>query len=215
MNIYKSIKVCLFDFDGTLIDTMESYAYLAGSLIEEHYQIPYSDARQLYIKTSGIPFFQQLEILFPDGSENETISNDFEEKKQKLFLSDTFQKETLTTLSSLKNDGYLIGISSSNFHELVNQFLEKEEFQFDIVLGFKENFNKGRDHFNYVMEKTKCELDEILFIGDSLLDGEKAMDCKVKFIGKVGTFTKEDFKSKFPKIDTIESIKEIERLLLK
>ena len=59
-------KGYLFDFDGTLVDTMGGYADLAGGLIHEAFpEITAEKGRELYIRTSGIPFIQQMELIRP------------------------------------------------------------------------------------------------------------------------------------------------------
>ncbi len=210
---YKKIKVCLFDFDGTLVDTMGQFADLAGSIIEKAYNIAFEKARQLYLDTSGIPFFQQLEVLFPERADNPLLAQDFEERKIESFFSESFSEDTIKSMNALKAAGFKIGISSNNFQNLVEQFVQREEIGFDYVLGFKENFAKGKDHFFYVIEKANCQAEELLFVGDSLKDAEKAEQGGVQFIGKLGTFSQENFHKKFPGIDTISKLEELVEII--
>src|SRR4051812_11625031 len=79
---YESEKsLCVFDFDGTIVDSMEAFADLAGTLISENYHLPFPHSRKLYLQTSGVPFFQQLEILFPNDLKNAKIASAFEQQK--------------------------------------------------------------------------------------------------------------------------------------
>ncbi len=213
MNQYDRIKVCLFDFDGTLVDTMGHFADLAASIVEQKYTIPFDKARKDYLQTSGIPFFQQLEVLFPDKKENNLLADEFEEKKKVLFFSERFSKDTIATMESLKRQGLQIAISSGNFKDLVNKFLENENLQFHYILGFEKNFAKGEAHFRFIQEQTGCTKRELLFVGDSLQDAEKAAEYGVPFIGKLGTFTRNDFLGKFPNIQTVEQLAEIMEII--
>ncbi len=213
MNQYDRIKVCLFDFDGTLVDTMGHFADLAASIIKQKYTIPFGKARKDYLQTSGIPFFQQLEILFPDKKENSLLADEFEEKKKDLFFSEHFSKDTIETMEALKSHGLQIAISSGNFKDLVNEFLDRGNLKFHYILGFEKNFAKGEAHFHFIQEQTGCSKQELLFVGDSLKDAEKAAEYGVPFIGKLGTFTHGDFLSKFPTIRTIEKLGELMEIL--
>ena len=58
-------QLLVFDLDGTLIDTMGDYADKAAALIRDHYGTPKDEARRRYFETSGVPFEQQLEQIFP------------------------------------------------------------------------------------------------------------------------------------------------------
>ena len=47
------MRLIVFDFDGTLVDTMEAYAEKASELIEKFYGVPREKARKMYLETSG------------------------------------------------------------------------------------------------------------------------------------------------------------------
>ncbi len=52
--------------------------------------------------------------------------------------------------------------------------MENEKLDFDIVLGFREGFEKGKAHFDYVKDKFGLDKEDMTFVGDSLKDAEKA-----------------------------------------
>ncbi len=215
MQKYNNINTCLFDFDGTLVDTMGQFADIAGSIIEREYNIPFDRARQKYLDTSGIPFAYQLELLFPKNPQNEELSKEFEERKIDSFFQERFSEDVINALSSLKSMGYAIGISSNNFQHLLNEFVSKEQIRFDYIMGYKKGFSKGKEHFDSVMRSGKISSDNLLFVGDSLKDAEIALDYGIKFVGKAGTFTRRDFLNKYPQIDVIENLMELMEILKK
>ena len=59
-------KVIAFDFDGTLIDTMSSLADIAAAVINEYHGLAVEMARELFLRTSGRPFAEQIQRIFPD-----------------------------------------------------------------------------------------------------------------------------------------------------
>ena len=210
---YPDIKICLFDFDGTVIDSMGAFADLAGSIIEREYGVPFNQARNSYLETSGIPFFQQLEVLFPAREKNPMLSSEFEERKQESFFSESFSEDTKQAMSGLKDRGFLIGISSNNFQHLLDEFVKRDGIPFDYLLGYRDGFAKGRDHFTYIETELNCQSHEILFVGDSLKDGEKAAEHGTQFIGKLGTFTREQFTERFPTIDCVDKLRDLLEIL--
>ena len=187
-------RAFLFDFDGTLVDTMGGFADIAGRVINEyHPEMSFNEARANYLKTSGAPFFQQCEILFPGHHDNEKMVKIFEEEKQEGFFSQTFSEDVRNGINALRGRGDIAGVSSNNFQTLINKFIDREGLVFDVVLGFDKGFQKGKDHFEYVMKRFLLSREELTFIGDSLKDAEKAFANGINFIGKCGTFKRADF----------------------
>ncbi len=205
-----SVKAYLFDFDGTLIDSMGGFADIAGRVIHDfHPEVSFEEARASYLKTSGVPFFQQLEIMFPGDPSNEDKARIFEETKIYGFFSKSFHDDVVYTINTLRSRGYIVGVCSNNFQHLIDQFVQREGLVFDVVLGFREGFEKGKDHFNYVMNTFNLKSDEITFVGDSLKDAEKAITNKMRFVGICGTFKAEDFHAIDKNLITITNIKEL------
>ena len=65
-----NIRLVVFDVDGTLIDTMQSFADYAALLMKDHYGVEFSEARSVYFETSGLPFRKQLAQIFPGNRMN-------------------------------------------------------------------------------------------------------------------------------------------------
>jgi len=205
-----STKAYLFDFDGTLIDSMGGFANIAGETIHRfHPEVSYEEARARYLETSGVPFFQQLEIMFPGDPSNGEIARIFEETKIHGFFSESFHDDVVHTISTLRARGHIVGVCSNNFQHLIDEFVEREGLTFDVVLGFREGFEKGKDHFQYVMKKFSLSNEELTFVGDSLKDAEKAMTNNLRFVGICGTFQEEDFRRIHSDLLTIHNIKEL------
>lgn len=203
-------KAFLFDFDGTLVDTMGGFADIAGKVIHQHHpEISFEEARRRYLETSGVPFFQQLEIIFPNHPKNSESARIFEETKKEGFFNQHFTDDVRYTITELRNRGFIVGVCSNNFQELIDRFIEREGLAFDVVLGYREGFEKGKAHFEYVMQNFNLSCDELVFVGDSLKDADKARTNGLRFIAICGTFTREDFHAKDPTITTISNIREL------
>jgi phosphoglycolate phosphatase-like HAD superfamily hydrolase len=209
----RKTKAYLFDFDGTLIDTMDGYADIAGTVINRyHPEMSFDEARRKYLETSGVPFFQQLEILFPGNKTNAEKARIFEETKKEGFFNERFSDDVRYTINTLRERGFIAGVSSNNFQDLIDRFVEREGLEFDVVLGYRNGFEKGKTHFDYVMRKFSLKEDELTFVGDSLKDAERAIGSNIHFIGLCGTFEMRDFHEIDDTIITISNIKELLKL---
>ncbi len=204
---FKNVRACVFDFDGTLVDTMGGFADLASKLMEKYHGMNQAYARRQYMLTSGIPFFQQLEMIHPGAPNNAACADEFETLKLKEFFDVAPDPDTIRGLSMLRKSGIYLAVSSNNFQHNLDAYMKIHNLPVDMALGFDGlGMEKGRPHFQKVQNKFGVSSSQLLYCGDSIQDGEKAASCGVRFVGKVGTFQPEEFKKHFQDIMTIDSI---------
>lgn len=206
-------RAVIFDFDGTLVDSMSAFADIAGKVMAKHHGIDEATARQRYLETSGIPFFQQLEVIAPGNPNNAAAAEEFERLKLEGYFDEPLYQDTIKTLKQLRAQGVKVVVSSNNFQHLVDQFVERKGMTFDLVLGYQEGFDKGEAHFRRVEESLGVPRNRMTFVGDSIKDGERAIASGVSFIAKEGTFTRNEFRSEFPKARVIENLAELTKLI--
>jgi phosphoglycolate phosphatase len=210
MTTYRTPEAILFDLDGTLIDTMEGFADLAAQLMEREHGLPFSEGRRNYITTSGIPFKHQLELMFPGHPKNFEVQKEFESRKQDVFFNTAPDKDTLLALNGLRALGIKVIVSSNNYHDFVLKYFGKyNQFSFDMILGYKDGFAKGKDHLEHVLRELETTEEKILFVGDSLHDGEVAEEFGIPFIGRIAIRTKREFLSRFPNIVCVDRLTQI------
>jgi phosphoglycolate phosphatase-like HAD superfamily hydrolase len=191
-------KVLLCDLDGTLIDSMPALAQLATEVIEARYGTPRVLARELYLATCGLPFVKQLEEMFPGDPRNAAASAEFEGRKPALCGSIRMSAETQRALEQLRKLGVRIGVSSNNGIENVAAFARGSSFAFDLVLGYGDGSAKGQPHLDTASRVFSVGRQQMLFVGDSLHDGEIAEREGVPFVGLATTFSLERFMLRFP-----------------
>jgi phosphoglycolate phosphatase-like HAD superfamily hydrolase len=192
---------------------MGGYADLAAGIVAERYGIPWRNARNLYIQTCGVPFFEQLDVIFGDLAENAACAEEFETRKVELARAARMDEATQATLETLHDAGCRLVVSSSGMQDHVERFAARSPGLFDLALGFGAGLAKGERHVSTVCAELGLARDELLFVGDSLRDGDLAAATGVTFVGKAGTFAHRDFARRFPDAPVIDAVPELLELL--
>lgn len=205
-----SPQAVIFDFDGTLVDTMGGFTEIAAGVLQRRFGLPLDRARSEYLRTSGLPFRQQLDLIVPDRPGLDDAAAEFEAAKLAGFFAETFSDDVRTAVNGLADRGIRTVVSSNNFQHLIDAFVARDPgIRFDLVLGARDHFFKGRDHFAFIEKTFDIPRDRMLFVGDSLKDGERAAACNVPFVARVGTFTREDFARHIPDVRTVERLSQL------
>jgi len=190
-------KVLLCDLDGTLIDTMPTLADLASEVMADVYAMDPVEARKAYITTCGRPFIHQLGVIFPGDARNQGASDRFEGAKPARCAAARMSPDTARALGVLRKRGIRIAVSSNNGNENVQAFAQRAAFEFDLLLGFGGGLAKGKTHIEAACRQFEIGRDELLFVGDSLHDGDIAAAEQIGFVGLTGTFSREQFVQRF------------------
>jgi phosphoglycolate phosphatase len=206
------LKAVLFDFDGTLVDSMGDLADIASDVIYKYYKLSKDYGEMLYKATSGLPFCKQIEMMFSDVEKNKLAVDEFETRKKSSFKEHKLFDDTLETIGYLRGKGYMTIISSNNFKEVIEDYLGSSGLKVDEVLGFGGGLSKGRSHVDYISSKYGLQKDEIILVGDSLKDAELAMECGISFIGKTGLNSREGFLELY-QMKTINNLLELQDIL--
>ena len=204
----------MFDLDGTLIDTMGGFAELAAELINRHYGVDLAIARRRYLQTSGIPFRQQLEVIFPADERNDPVAATYEGRKIEVTRHATLEADAHGMLKRLRRWGMRVVVSSNSAQHFVDEFAQQSPFAFDLALGHGDGLAKGQPHVDLICRRYEVRPGEILFVGDSIKDGELARRCGQRFVGRTGTFRRQDFLASFPDAPIIDRISDLRFLVL-
>jgi phosphoglycolate phosphatase-like HAD superfamily hydrolase len=206
--------VLMCDLDGTLVDTMPILADLATQAINETYGMPRGLAREMYLTTSGLPFHQQLERIFPGDRRNADTAARYEAAKPERCRGARMTPDTRRALALLQTRGVQVVVSSNNGVDNVSAFARDSEFPFDLALGHDGNgFGKGRPHVEEVARSLGVRRSGMLFCGDSLYDGEVAQREGLRFVGVTGTFSRERFALRFPGTPVVDRLAQLVSLL--
>lgn len=176
-----SKKVIIFDFDGTLADTLDAFLVITNRLALE-FGYPITTPEQLtqlrnlgsreIIQQSGIPIFKIPFFL-------KKVREYFQES----ILSLNTIPEIKEALMQLKNDGHCLGILTSNSEENVMLFLKKHGMQDLFTFIHSETSLFGKDKsLRKFMIKNNFFPEEVIYVGDETRDIEASKKIKIKVI---------------------------------
>ncbi len=195
--INSSIKAIIFDFDGTIADTMPFLTKLAVELIIKNYNITKEEAKKKYLETTGLDFATQIQTIFSNHPNNKEAINDFETKKLENLFSQSLFPEVITTLKYFKSQKIKSFICSSTKQKIITEYikLNKIDHLLDSCFGYKPNFEKNKQ-IDFVLQQFNMQPQDILFVGDSLKDCDFAVNKKIEFMGISKIFKKIEFQRK-------------------
>ena len=121
--------------------------------------------------------------------------------------------ETRAALEDVRARGVRLVVSSNGMQVHVDRFAARSSGLFDLALGFGGALAKGEPHIAIVEKVLSVRRDRLVFIGDSLRDGELAEASGVRFVGRSGTFTRLEMAARFPAVPVIDSVAELPALL--
>jgi phosphoglycolate phosphatase-like HAD superfamily hydrolase len=207
-------RAIIFDFDGTLANSMPFLADIGVEVMMRFYGISKDDAAARYKSTTGLPYEHQIKLNFPDNEDNEESIEVFEKMKIDRIFDQELFPESNDILRVLKNEGFMLFVSSSTFQSTITEYFKRLgmlEF-FTEILGYRPGFEKGVHHFNYVRDNYSISLDKAVFIGDSLKDFERSRN-HIQFVALEGMFTKNDFVQAGHDGYVISNLMELEQIL--
>ena len=204
----------IFDFDYTLADAtngiVSSFNYAFSKL-----DIQECD-RESIKKTVGLPLDKAFIQL--TKNKNEVLINRFlslfREKANEVMSKDTvLYADTLNTLQRLKQSGLNTGIVTTKYHFRIVETLNMHRAMdlIDIIVGGEdvkvpkpspEGLLLAIDSFNE-------QLNNVLYIGDSLIDAKTALAANVDFAAVTTGTTKEIEFSQYPYVKIAKNLSEL------
>ena len=200
----------IFDFDGTLADSMPFLANIGIQIMMKHYGIDCDEAAERYKSTTGLPYEHQVNLNFPGYEQNERAIEEFEKLKIERIFEQQLFPDVVETLTKLNDMSIAVFVSSSTFQPIIAEYFAKRGLStcFAEVVGYRPGFEKGKDHFEHIKAKHGILLGDTLFVGDSLKDYERSKGF-CKFVGLEGMFKKDDFRRAGHEGPVIQQVSEL------
>ena len=174
-------KIIIFDFDGTLADTLNTLLNLSNRLSsefgyksttsEELEQLRHLTSWQI-IRYSGISLFKLPCLLRRLKAE---FNNEI--KEVRLFSG------IPEMIIDLKKLGYQLGIITSNSQENVSRVMEKYYLKdcFNFIYSSRNLFNKHEVIHSWLKENS-IDPNDVVYVGDETRDINAAKKAKIKVI---------------------------------
>ena len=182
----KKIKVVIFDFDGTIADTLpfsfQKFLEMAKLLqiddlsdkeiIKEIRSKSYQELLKGHFKKAWLKLPYVVNMI-----KNMQVELEKEMDNIKFF------PEIKKFLFDLKKEGYKLAIISSNRVENINKFIKHNDLDiFDFVHGKTDLFGKA-SYLGKFLCDFKLEKSEAIYIGDEIRDVEACKKVGIKMIG--------------------------------
>ncbi len=190
-----TLKVIVFDFDGTLADTYDAFIEIANSLSGEFGYKPVQEQEQENLKNlSAKDLIKQSQIsVFKIPFVLKRLKSELTHKIKEL---EPIQ-DIPHCIKQLKRQGYSLGIITSNAEENVVSFLANHELEqfFDFIYAGTTLFGKHKIIRKLLKEKQLLP-HEVMYIGDETRDIHSAKKSHVKCVGVTWGFNSGEALSK-------------------
>ena len=187
------IKAVVFDFDGTLIDSTESiwkeYKNVANKMGLKG--ISYKEFKAQL----GKPWDKVLKTLWPNVDVSEFSKIYRQDKEDTKLIAHV--PETLDTLSKT----YRLALLTSRGGKTLSKIIKScgiTEDRFEVIIH-KDTLTSHKPDpkaLKHLLNIMKLKPDEVVYVGDSIVDAEFAKASNVLFVGVLtGGATKKEFES--------------------
>ena len=210
-------KLAIFDFDGTLFDSVGDVIDCFNEALAIHNfpTLTYDE----YIKCLGGNIDEIVSLVLNANSTPENV-----EKVKKTYLdlyNPSPKAKTIPfpkaheCLKELQDNGVLLAVNSNRLDYSLNYFVDKFFGDIDFVLieGHKEDCPSKPHPYgvNRIVEKANVNLNDAVYIGDSKTDNETAKNTGVDcIIVTWGYGNRKDYENEY-NLDTIDEFSEINK----
>lgn len=207
-------KAVLFDFDYTLADSSCGIVTCFQQVLQNNGYMHVAD--EAVKRTIGKTLEDSFAILtgITDTDQLETFRIAYGKAANTHMKINTFLfPDTLLVLKSLKEQGIKVGIISTKYRFRIIEFIEdylSPDF-FDVLIGGEdvERHKPDPQGLNIALERLGLSASQVLYVGDSVVDAETALQAGANFVGVTTGMTDKNELSAFPHVAVIAELKYI------
>lgn len=183
-----SIKLAVFDCDGTIVDSQHSISTCMTSAFEAHGLA--APAIAAVRRVVGLPLAQAISVLAPDDAPIERLtaaySDAWGKARQNESLSEPLFGGVKNVFDTLLNDGWLLGIATGKSMRGLDATLQHHDLSSLFVTLQTADRARGKpdpEMLEKAMYETGAEAKDTVMIGDTTYDIEMARNAGVRGIG--------------------------------
>lgn len=204
-NCVMKYSVCIFDFDLTLADSSKAILTCFKHTLKK-FGYPIPDDTTIY-NTIGLTLVDSFDVLtgITNNPQREDMRKEYVSKADEVMAADTvFYPDTIALLQTLKSAGVKIGIVSTKFRYRIVETFKKHtaSFPVDMIIGGEDVKCAKPDPTGLVtmIERFGADKSDVLYVGDSYIDAQTAVNAGVDFAGvTTGSTSAEEF-AKYPNV---------------
>ncbi len=193
------LKCCIFDLDGTLLNTIKDLGVAMNYSLKNNNCMEYDINEYYEFVGNGIKMLCKNALIKQNINNDELLNkvyNDF-----KLYYNEHYSvyskvyQGLYEVVSFLKSNKIILGVYSNKEENLVKKIIDlhfkKDTFTF--VLGEIDAYPRKPDisHLISVLEKLNIKTEECLYFGDSDIDMQTAHNGKITAVGVTWGFRSE------------------------
>lgn len=204
----------IFDFDYTLADATNgivssfNHAFCRLDIVE-------CDSESIK-KTVGLPLNEAFVQLTKNN--NEVLINRFKdlfrEKADEVMSKNTVLfDDTVSTLQRLKQNGFNTGIVTTKYHYRIVETLNMHGISdlVDVIVGGEDvkTPKPSPEGLLLAIDSLNAQINNVLYIGDSLIDAKTALAANVDFAAVTTGTTNENEFLQYPCIKILKNLSEL------
>jgi len=204
----------IFDFDYTLADAtngiVSSFNHAFSKL-----DITGCDGESIK-KTVGLPLAEAFVQLTKNNSEVliNRFKDLFREKADEVMSKNTVLfDDTVSTLQRLKQKGFNTGIVTTKYHYRIVETLNMHGISdlIDVIVGGEDvkSPKPSPEGLLLAIGSLNAQLNNVLYVGDSLVDAKTALAANVDFAAVTTGTTNENEFSQYPCIKILKNLSEL------
>ena len=194
------VKLCIFDLDGTVLDTVHTIAYYGNYALSKHGIEPIADQEYNYFAGNGAVNLIKRALRFRDALTDEMFEKVFADYNRAYNANTSYLTAPFDgiqeTLDAIKAQGIQMAILSNKPHFATCGVIHSlfGEGYFDCVYGQRENVPIKPDPTAVlgIMEECNAKPEECLYIGDTGTDMKTGKNAGLYTVGVLWGFRDKD-----------------------